>query len=278
LTFPADHRILEASGLAWGEVICEKSSLENGSVVLSTHRDGPRFRVGEKVKMKKTLVLAALVAVATSAANAQYSIVNNIPGTFIDISGSGTALNLSDDGAVNISTALFGDIRVGNNGAVSMSSAANSLGFTNAALPSTAAWFNNPLGGHAVYWDDFYGGATALGNVWWQEMPDRVIVQWTRDHFDFRTDTVTVQLQLFGAGGPGIAQYLYPDVDWQGSTGLSFGASATIGFQYGVGEAVQWSFNTAGAVNNGDVLTVIPAPGALALLGMGGLLAARRRR
>ena len=38
------------------------------------------------------------------------------------------------------------------------------------------------------------------------------------------------------------------------------------------------SFNTGGVVQNGTVLTLVPAPGALALLGVAGLLARRRRR
>jgi hypothetical protein len=223
--------------------------------------------------MKK--IALALMLAAAGAAHGQYSIVSNIPGTFMDISGTGTPLNLSDDGSANITTSLLGVLRVGNNGGISRNTTA-ALGFTNAALPQVGTFFTS--GAFLPAWDDMYGGTTALGNVYWQELSDRVVVQWTRNHFDFRTDTITFQAQLFGATGPGLAQYLYQDMIFAGDTGArDNGASATIGYQHDAASFAQWSFNTA-SVQNGMVLTVIPAPASVALLGLGGLVAARRRR
>ncbi|MCH9058553.1 MAG: hypothetical protein IIB55_07990, partial [Planctomycetes bacterium] len=65
--------------------------------------------------MANKLVLSVGAAAAmcfAGAANAQLSWTNSLSGTWIDISTTGTALNLSDDGEVDIasttSNAVFG--------------------------------------------------------------------------------------------------------------------------------------------------------------------------
>ena len=60
--------------------------------------------------LRIVVMTAAFAIVITGVANAQLSIVDSLPGVWIDISGSGTALNLSDDGEVDIHRALAGEI------------------------------------------------------------------------------------------------------------------------------------------------------------------------
>ena len=146
--------------------------------------------------MKSTrLVLVAGGVLLSGAALAQLQIVSNLGGTFTDISGSGTALNPTDDSEHNIVTTVgnkifaAGDVRIGNNGGMGFGVTNGDLGFTNAALPGTggvSGVFSNatPANPQALlpYWDDLLPGAT--GNIYWQEMAGTLIVQWnSEEHF-----------------------------------------------------------------------------------------------
>ena len=88
---------------------------------------------------------AAALAALEGAASAQLNIVSNLPGTFVDISTTGTPLSLTDDGEVDITTTVgnallpAGTVRVGSNGAVRFRGTGNELAFTNAAIPNAGA-------------------------------------------------------------------------------------------------------------------------------------------
>jgi hypothetical protein len=237
----------------------------------------------------KVLVSAMVVTGIAGMANAtQVQIVSNIAGTFTDISGTGTALNLGDDTSANITTTIgntllaAGQVTVNNNGGVAWGGTGTpSLAFTNASLLTGTAAFGSQRQALLPYWDDM---DSELGNVYWQEIGGVLIVQWhNRPHFSgtSTSDTGTFQLKVFsGADGTTPwAQYIYQDLDF-GSAALNDGASATIGYQDAIAsDDAQWSFNTAGSATAGTVLSlVVPAPGALALLGVAGLLGSRRRR
>ena len=99
--------------------------------------------------MKKFVLCGALALALTSVANAQPDgpflvFVDNIPGAFIDISGTGTPLGLGDDGEVDITTTVGNNVfgagiaRVGNNGGVRFAGPGQGLGFTNSPIPSSA--------------------------------------------------------------------------------------------------------------------------------------------
>ena len=113
------------------------------------------------------------------------------------------------------------------------------------------------------------------GNIYWEEVGGTLVIQWERAGFFASTDTATYQMQIHSGSGP-LAQFLYADVS---SVRADNGGSATTGYQNGTGTGndVQWSFNTAGAVGNGTVLSLIPEPSTLVLLGLGGLTLIRRR-
>ncbi|MCA9126212.1 MAG: pre-peptidase C-terminal domain-containing protein [Planctomycetales bacterium] len=195
----------------------------------------------------------SVIGNTTATSSTQFTQQNN-PAAFVDISSTGTPLNLSDDGAASIVTtvgnALFpaGTVTVSNNGGITAGSTA-SLSTQNTALP--AAGIDNAL---FVLWDDIDSTA---GNVYWQELQvggiQTLIVQWhNRPRFS-NIGNATFQLQLF-ASGPSLLRYAYQDVNFGNAT-YNNGASATIGYQQNAANAVQFSFNSA-SVANGDVLTL----------------------
>ncbi len=220
-----------------------------------------------------TFVLALSVRVSAQ----ELTITDQIPGTFTDISSTGTALGLGDDGVAEITTAIdltqtlfagdgSGRVWVSNNGAVGFLGDGGSAGafYLNTGLPN----FGLFGGAHgepqalAVYWDDL---DSDTGDVYYEtigEPGSRVlIIQWQdRPHYpgdpELDGDEATFQVQIFENAVPGHAQFLYADTDFLDPL-LNNGASATIGYQAGeIRNDVQWSFNEAGAVQAGVVLTL----------------------
>lgn len=252
------------------------------------------------------LAVMACALGVMSTANAQLSIVNNLPGGFIDISSTGTPLDLGDDDEVKIQTTIgnsvfpAGRVIVGNNGGLGFDPVDTELAALNEEIPSNAGF-----GGAQsafVFWDDIGNdigfGDSRSGNVFWEEQGDTLIVQWHNRGFDDGqgSDTSRFQIQIFkNPSGLQLtfSQFIYDDIQQPRAGG---GASATIGYQSGgVGPAdlpsndVQWSFNTPNAVHNGTVLSLVSNPtpvptssdwsaviGVLVLLGTGGYALARR--
>lgn len=199
-------------------------------------------------------------------------IVDNLPGNFIDISQTGgVPLGLGNDDEVSVGTfpgnfvLAPGPVVVGNNGGVGFGAEmVTDLEALNAPIPSSSAF----LAGQAllVYWDDIDDDIDDKnGDVFFGQfmLPsgDVYVIQWNDlPLVDNPQAMVTFQIQLFDNPNPiGIyAQMIYLDVQQPGADG---GASATIGYQdgnAGFGN-VQSSFNTAGAVSNGTVLSLIIA-------------------
>ena len=178
---------------------------------------------------------------------------------FEDISTTGTALNLSDDGTAAVTipfdAELYGvsspNVVVGNNGGVIFGSTTGTLGFTNAALPSA---LTPPLRIYP-FWDDF---DAETGNVYHETRgtaPNRrFIVQWhDRPHFNGATNptnTATFQL-ILTEGSPDILfQYLDVVFGVVANPEWDNGGSATIGLNQNATSANQFSFNTASLENN----------------------------
>jgi hypothetical protein len=216
--------------------------------------------------MKKLLCSGALaLALAlTSAANAQ-TWTDALPGAWIDTTAN--PLSLSDDGEVDINhtinNALFGAgvARVGSNGAVRFAGSGTSLGFGNAAIPSTNMFSGDQS--LAPFWDDINTASGTNGNIFWEEANDgdTLLVSWVGvDFFGGDLDAVDFQLQVNRTGtGTGLAQFVYGrGIDGVRANG---GESATIGYQAGgIQNDAQFSFDTAGSVAPGTVLTLVVAP------------------
>ena len=197
------------------------------------------------------------------------TIVDNLPGTWIDISTTGAPLSLGDDGEVDIPTTIgntvlaAGIARVGSNGAVRFDGTALDLGYANQTIPSLAAF--NSERTLMPFWDDVDTDGGLEGEIYYQETGGVLVIQWEAVEFypggSGGIDTATFQIQVPSGTGPIVAQYLYESVDSFRADG---GASATIGFQSGdVGgyDDNEWSFDLPGAVINGTVLTVLASPG-----------------
>ena len=181
---------------------------------------------------------------------------SNDAAAFVDISSTGTALGLGDEGEATITTTvgnlLFpaGDVTVGNNGGI-LAGGGRELSRANQSLPDSS--LGNAL---LVLWDDIDDDT---GNVYWEERDingiNTLIVQWDNRPQFINIGNATFQLQLFETG-PVLARYAYPDIDF-GNASFDGGASATIGVQLDSATAVQFSRNSAVLMND-DVLDVLP--------------------
>ena len=208
------------------------------------------------------------------------------PGTFVDISTTGTAIaGAADDSEHNIVTtignSLFpaGNVRIGNNGAAVAGVTTGEIGFANVTvaatgvptgLPATAASHLLPL------WDDYVPPtATAATTLYWQEIGNVLYIQWNNeDHYNSNGApappgtvnqglTVTFQIQVFANPAPctPAIQYLYSDTVFGGAAApFDNGASATIGYVKGTLAGVSntlYSFDTP-TISSGAVLSILP--------------------
>jgi len=223
-----------------------------------------------------------LIAAAGLASAQTLEIVDDLPGEFIDITElGGKPLGLSNDDSAEITTSIgnvvfpAGRVVVSNNGGLAFDPPDDFLAPLNEEIPSDNAFG----GGQAIlaFWDDI---GNDVGDVFWMELSDRMIVQWHDNRFEGSEDTARFQVQIFANVGaspqPIYAQFLYADIEQPRPSG---GVSATIGYQDGAAgfNDVQWSFNTGGAVWDDDALSVIPEPSTLALVGCGALVFRRGR-
>lgn len=162
----------------------------------------------------------------------------------------------------------------------------------------------------AVLWDDNTPGTGA--SIRWQVIAGDLYIQWTnQDHFNAAgTGTVTYQAVIRGGvaigSGQSLVDFVYQDTFYAANQYQNDGGSATIGYaDWGVAGVNNVEFGISGGSGNSTTdpafggtnmqpkvagwgvsaddslphsVSIIPAPGVLALLGLGGLAAARRRR
>lgn len=149
---------------------------------------------------------------------------------FEDISGTGTALGLTDDGEANITSpfafTFYGnsstDFRIANNGGILFDATTGDVSSTNTSLTS---------GDNAIYpfWDDIDDN---LGDVFWEvrgTAPNRrLIIQWNdRDHFNASPSGATFQVVLYESTNE--ITFVYQDLIF--GTAEDDGASATVGLE-----------------------------------------------
>lgn len=163
----------------------------------------------------------------------------------------------------------------------------------------------------AVLWDDNTPSTAQGTNIRYQVLAGDLIVQWSNeDHFAAAgAGYITYQAIFRGNVAPGgsLVDFVYQDTLYQAGQFQNDGGSASIGYKNwglnGFGNDVEYgtggggtsatsdpAFGAAGmepkvggwaAAGNAALthsVSIVPAPGALALLGLGGLVAGRRRR
>jgi len=237
---------------------------------------------GARIEMKKEADLTAGTPVAGKAAGGpdaygfRYIDSDEAGGpvfSWIDITSSGTALNLTDDGEATITSSFpitfYGvsstNFRVGNNGAVLFDTTAGEVGYGNYTLPNA----NYGRKSFLVFQDDIDADS---GNVYWQELgtaPNRMLViEWfNRPHFS-NTGAATFEMILYEGKEEVLFQYL--DTDF-GNASYNHGISATVGIQGDPQAANNWflqySYLTASLHNNLAIrfYTYTPQAGDLAL-------------
>jgi hypothetical protein len=196
------------------------------------------------------------------------ALVNDVDAVldWVEISGTGTPLNLSNDGVAEVPlpfiNALFrnGPVMVGNDGALAFGGPPW-LPYWNSPIPSGALFGGEPA--LAPFWDDL--GATT-GNVYWQTLgtpPGRTfIVEWYNRPYSpgdyvIDGDEVTFEVQVFETPASGVfAQYLYVDTNFL-DPAHNYGASASVGFQMDGANGCQWSYHALLSISPGLVLSVL---------------------
>ncbi|MCU0607931.1 MAG: T9SS type A sorting domain-containing protein [Candidatus Edwardsbacteria bacterium] len=192
---------------------------------------------------------------------------------WIDITGTGTALNLTDDGEANITLpfafSFYGvsstNLRIGNNGGILFNATAGDVSLSNYPLPSRYYTLQSIL----PFIDDI---DSDIGNVYWEVQgtePNRqLIVEWyNRPHY---SNYGSVTFEAILSEGTNEIKFQYADVVFD-TAAWNYGASATVGIQ---GDSVaannwylQYSHLTASLHDNMAIrfYTYNPQPGDLAL-------------
>ncbi len=226
----------------------------------------------------RSLSVVAACVFAT-VASAQVAITNALPGSFVDISTTGTAIaGAGDDTAHGITTTVGNDmfpagpVTITSNGYI-VAAAGTTSTFGNSAITGTST---GTLVGYAAgekalcpFWDDLYAVGAPNATIYWQEISGVLYIQYQNiGHFATSSAAggpgITFQVQIFQGGGcsPSLIQVLYPDATFGGAQAANDnGASATVGYIDGAATTnnAQYSFNTAASIPDGTVLTFTKA-------------------
>ena len=187
---------------------------------------------------------------------------------FVDVSATGTPLDLSDDGAAPITMPFafpfYGssstNLCIGNNGGLLFDVAScSSFPYTNQALPTTS------LGNPAIlpYWDDMLPNGTiyyaAVGTT-----PNRQFVVEYKDKFSYGdsgdpTGQSGATFEVILNEADGSIDFEYQTTTFGGvAAGYDNGVSATVGLQSTSSFANQYSYNTA-SLSDGLAIHWTPA-------------------
>ena len=199
---------------------------------------------------------------------AGYSANASAPYAFVDVSASGTALSLSDDGAAAITMpfafAFYGtassNLCIGNNGGLYFGlSSCSAFPYNNTALPSSG--LNNPA--ILPYWDDMLPNGTiyyaTLGSA-----PNRQFVVEYKNKFSYGdsgdpTGQTGATFEVILDEADGSIDFEYQTTSFGGAgAGYDNGVSATVGLQSNGSFANQYSYNSA-SLHDGLAIAWTPA-------------------
>ncbi|MEZ6017186.1 MAG: hypothetical protein R3F49_18860 [Planctomycetota bacterium] len=232
--------------------------------LVSAPRRRPTHRPAQSL-LARVARAGGLTALLAAPALAGDTFVAFLPGSFIDISTTGSQITPSTNGEFSFQSTIgnshcpAGTVRIGVNGAVRFgppSVGLPELEPVNKQLPDSGA-FGGALA-LLPYWDAFNAGnvVTTFGSIQRQELNGQLIIQWT----DMRLasagsqDRVTFQVQI-PANGDVFARFVYSDISAGSANG---GAGATIGYQGATqADTAQFSCNAPMAVHDGMVLSLI---------------------
>ncbi len=230
------------------------------------------------MRISKTLILGAVAAVATagSANAAVVSLFDFTTGVSSDSTGSVTGSNPLSRWATNTDRKTSTTSATGSGGAITMASASvvQSGGSPMAVLGVYAAQSPNPP--YNYYSSADLSGATAIEfNV---TAYSGVATTWSLFVFDADGNLSFSQLAVSSAGTKSFSTASMSTIDWSKVIGVELQAESGIlppspqRTPYNYYGTFSFTFDGMNAVG------VVPAPGAIALLGAAGLVGARRRR
>lgn len=175
------------------------------------------------------------------------------PSGFIDISGTGTATNLSDDGEVGVTLGFpfpfqgttVNTLTIGNNGGIEFNTLTANIALGGVVGPTTNS-------GLYPWWDDIDSDE---GNVYYETIgttPNQIfIVQWDqRPHFSgVIGQNITFEIQMYETTGE--IYFVYDDVIFGGTqAGEDYAATAGIGLAGPVQDFAVSSNDTNYLLNN----------------------------
>jgi hypothetical protein len=180
---------------------------------------------------------------------------------FIDITGSGTALSLSDDASADVTSpfsfSFYGQTSnqfcINNNGHVVFATSGSCSGnFGNQSFPATV--FANPV--FLPFWDDFYSDGNVYVNTVGSSPNRQFVVEWAgKDTFDSRTAPVppgyTFELVLNESDNS--IDFNYSEVAPGSLFGHDNGASGTVGLQFNTSTFNSFSFDSPSLTNSQNI-------------------------
>jgi hypothetical protein len=185
--------------------------------------------------------------------------------SFVDITGTGTALSLGDDTSADVTSAFsfnfYGvssnEFCINNNGHVVFATSSSCSGnFSNSSFPALTFGANPTF---MPFWDDFYAG----GNVYFETVgssPNRqFVVEWaSKDTFDTQGLTPGYTFELVLNESNGSIDFNYANV--VSGSPHDNGASGTIGLQYDSTLFNSFSFDSASLSNSQNIHWTASSP------------------
>jgi hypothetical protein len=219
---------------------------------------------------RKGVLIASAAGLAMSvSAQAQFGIVNNISGSFTDISATGTALVSApaDDNIATFTSSVTNSLVPTSNLQACVNGWVAAAGFSPTSTYSNVTLPTAPAGSLflCAFWDDLYlyntnpPAGVLLHKASNEGGVNVEIIEWSNVRpigVPAANAAVNFEIKIWDVGGPALVQFLYQDMTFGGTAATANGASATVGVQWATSAAYVWSFNsTSPGVPNNAILS-----------------------